>query len=526
MTSRGVLGSALAWHLVVLVALCVPAAVVVADTIFLESGGRVVGKIIDETEDVLVLQTRTGVMRIRKSEIRSIQRDEDVQAVYHDRCEELAVLEKHRDWQGAAQGWYELGVWCQEKGLKIQAVDCFQKAVANDSDHAAARARLGYLRYHDEWLTEDEWKRRQGLVEWDGAWVTPEERENYKQGLVKREDGTWGLPDAPFGTSEEPAPQEPVAQQPEPQVAAGPQTAEPEGARPKQPKPPRKTPSAEPKPGVTPAGPQGGVAGPAFDEESRKARIEERCNAESWKAAFATRYYDFYTNGPEADARSLGLVMDRMFEEYRGIFDYQDPLTEPFVVTLFADQREFMGRTGQGQGVGGYYDGEKIVAFHGGFAGLSTQEVLFHEGTHQFQGLILPDGLFFRRAKTWLVEGLAVYFESSKFESGHLRTGVIPVDRLVQLKQAVRQNAHVPLEQLIRMSQAQFGSAEYGEAWSLIYFFVHAYDGRNRKYFIDYFHRVKQGGSDPVEAFEEVFNKPMAEIEGYWKEYVLGMETR
>jgi hypothetical protein len=212
--------------------------------------------------------------------------------------------------------------------------------------------------------------------------------------------------------------------------------------------------------------------------------------------------------------------MDLMCDEFKTIFRYEQEITRPFPVWLYGTQQEFMGATGHGQGTGGFYDGQKIVAFHGKLGGLTTQSVLFHEGTHQFQGLSMGQNMW--RAKIWLIEGLAVFFEASEAQGRRLAVGAIPRDRLAHVKRAIQSNSSVPLRDLIRMEQAQFGALHYAHAWSLIYFLVNGTQGGKRR-FVEYWERAKQG-EEGVALFEELFDRPIEEIEAAWKQYVLQLQ--
>jgi hypothetical protein len=207
-----------------------------------------------------------------------------------------------------------------------------------------------------------------------------------------------------------------------------------------------------------------------------------------------------------------------MCDEYKRIFAYKPELTRSFPVHLFASQQEFMARTGHGPGVGGFYDGEKIVGFHGNLGSLTPQSVLFHEGTHQFQGLVFGQNMW--RAKIWFIEGLAVFFESSTIEGKKLNQQ-IPQQRLMNVKRAIQSGSYVHLAELIRMEQREFGALHYAHAWSLIYFLCNGTKGGLER-FKKYFEGVKEG-KEGVKLFEELFDKPIDEIEAAWKAYVLGM---
>ena len=70
--------------------------------------------------------------------------------------------------------------------------------------------------------------------------------------------------------------------------------------------------------------------------------------------------------------------------------------------------------------------------------------------------------------------------------------------------------------------EAQFGALHYAHAWSLIHFLVNGTKG-GKKRFIEYWERTKNG-EEGVGLFEELFDRPMDEIEAGWKEYVLQLK--
>ena len=116
------------------------------------------------------------------------------------------------------------------------------------------------------------------------------------------------------------------------------------------------------------------------------------------------------------------------------------------------------------------------------------------------------------RAKIWLIEGLAVYFEASEVKGRRLDTSVLPSSRLSNARRSIRSNSYVPLAQLIRMEQAQFGATHYAQAWSLIYFLVNGAKG-GKKRFVEYWEKTKEGGYDPVKLFEELFHSSEALVQ-------------
>ncbi len=468
------------------------------DKIILESGGRYEGEILKETPDYVKIKTPAGVYTVYRDDIAKIVRGGDIWSELSSR--------KRRLKKSDTTGWYELGIWCQEQELWPEAIDCFHQVLQKDPDHDAARAELGYRKYHGKWVTDEQYYLERGWVIHEGDWVSPEDKEKLDQGLVQREDGSWGAPEKDSGGS---------GRRPTPKVATGPKKTAGGGAEPA----PRRRP-----PNPFGRGFGGGGARPpakAPTPEERKANLARLKASGSWKVGHSSKYYDLYSNGPEAEVKKLGKTMDEMCEEFKKIFAHKEEITQPFPIHLYASQQEFMSRTGRGQGVGGYYDGRKIVAFHGTLGGLTTESVLFHEGTHQFQGLVMGRNMW--RAKIWFIEGLAVFFEASEFGKGKVRTGVIPKSRLANLKRAINSGTYVPLSQLLEMQQAQFGALHYAHAWGLIYFLVNGTKGGKER-FKEYFFRQRDGDPNPSKSFEELFNKPIDVIEKHWKEYIKNLK--
>lgn len=489
--------------------LLTPALLAAQDVIFRTDGARLRGKITSETSREVEIKTLGGVYRVPRDEIERIEREGDVFKTYERRRAALSSTD--------APGAYALGIWAQDQGLHPQAIDCFHQALAADHDHEEARWELGYRRLNGRWVSEGEFFRARGYREWEDRWVSAEDYERYEQGLVKLDDGSW-VPAAEAEAAEAKASAARAgAGRASGKARAGAQT---KGSA-------ADAGQAEAKrragfPWVGRNRPLGGQVGlPPLSKAERAAQLAQAQQQGSWTRALSSKYYDFYSNGEEPEVAKLARTLDLMCEEFQRIFKFEQEITRPFPVHLYGSQQEFMSRTGKGQGVGGFYDGSKIVAFHGTTGSLSTQSTLFHEGTHQFQGLVLGRNMW--RAKIWLIEGLAVFFEACEPAGKRMRTNIIPKARLAHVRRAIRSGSYVRLHDLIRMEQREFGALHYAHAWSLIHFLVHGAKG-GRKRFLEYWERTKTGGHDPVKSFEELFDKPIDEIEAAWKDYVLKLE--
>lgn len=456
------------------------------DVVTKTDGAKLRGTVLLDSPEEVRIKTAGGVIAVPRGEVAKVERAKDVFKELEDR---KGVLE--RDPRTTAAQWLELARWCQDRELWVPSIDCFHEVVKRDGDNQDARFELGYRRLDGKWVPEAVYFEAKGYVRHEGSWVTREDKEKLDQGLVKVGDDWVPAPEAEKRAKAIPQGKQPAAAKPErkgpPAPLRGPRMRSPKDEKP-----------------LTP--------------EEHKAAVDEAKKAGGWSVAHSSKHYDFFSNGPVDEVKKLASTMDRMCEEYKDIFAYKPELTRSFPVHLFANQQEFMAKTGHGPGVGGFYDGERIVGFHGNLGSLTPQSVLFHEGTHQFQGLVFGQNMW--RAKIWFIEGLAVFFESSTIDGKKLNQQ-IPQQRLSNVKRAIQSGSYVHLADLIRMEQREFGAIHYAHAWSLIYFLCNGTKGGLER-FKKYFEGVKEG-KEGVKLFEDLFSKPIDEIETAWKAYVLGM---
>ena len=196
-----------------------------------------------------------------------------------------------------------------------------------------------------------------------------------------------------------------------------------------------------------------------------------------------TPHFEIQCNSTRRVARLYGDLMELIRAELSKMFNSKIRRNLRSAVKIYKSQEEFIdqdtyGRWG-GRGLGGYYipPTGTVVAFHGtfGFTG-TTFSVLAHEGTHYFQGLVLKS---FDNVPVWLVEGLAVYFgDGSEFdpETGKIKVGLIPRDRLLHIQSKIRAKRHTPIKRLVGMKRwgggEPFRGTHYADAWAVIYYLV------------------------------------------------------
>jgi len=148
--------------------LCTAISFTFGDVVKLRSG-RIEGKIIDTTDDTVVIQTETGRVTVKRSDVVQIIPGMTPRELY----EAAAATVK----DGDVQRHLALAEFCRQKGLQKEMLAEYHKVIAADPDNERARERLGYVRQEGRWVTKEELNRAKGLVLFRGQWVTPEYRQ-------------------------------------------------------------------------------------------------------------------------------------------------------------------------------------------------------------------------------------------------------------------------------------------------------------------------------------------------------------
>ncbi len=291
--------------------------------------------------------------------------------------------------------------------------------MALDAFHEGARLALGHKQHEGRWYSEEEYNRD-------------------VLGLVQGPDGKWTKPAGGGPT---------VTERPKP-TAGGSEGSEAGNLPP----PPPPAPYAEDK-------------GWYQDNEAVCA----------WADApiYESKYYKIRTNAKPEYAKRYGKMMDQYFRRFVKVFKDFLPSGRYAKSELWihASREEFMAENPQlGPTVGGFYQPstKRVVCYHGLFGQQgTTRDVLAHEGTHQFEDLVLRGN--FWNAPIWIIEGLAVLFESAYFDGDEVQIGLVPRERLYSLKRGLAAGNLIPLRTLIRTPQQSFTGYHYAHAWGLIY---------------------------------------------------------
>jgi hypothetical protein len=242
-----------------------------------------------------------------------------------------------------------------------------------------------------------------------------------------------------------------------------------------------------------------------------------------------TTYYTIYTNLSDACGKKYGKMVDAMWVEFCKVFNYsKTPPEKPkiYICSTYKVLIEVLKKFPNVSSFAApcYSPQDKAIFVCHMIQEGGCQSTLLHEGTHQFQDMVLNH----HSIPIWLSEGLACFFGVSQFdEEGKLHIGCIPVDRdLRTVQEAIRTNQYIKLTDLIKMPHDSFYAKQtvelsYNQSWSLIYWIVMS-NKNNREIFNRYWERCcKKGDSNDSCGFLEVIGVPIEKVEEHWKEWVL-----
>ncbi len=425
-----------------------------------------------------IVKESEGSIKVKlKHGTQTINRDDIFEIERRKEPEDLHAEEAAK--AETADDWFAIGKQAKDDwGLEeIVWRGDFEKAIELDPEHAGAREGLGYKKVDGKWLEEAEWREAEGFVLHEGRWVTKEKADQIE---VERRERM------------------------RERVERG--------------------------------------------TESYRDEIKGVPWAKAWKVE--TGNYIVRSNAGKTDelTREYADFMELLYAKLRRIFS-RLPLRSRGKRSLYIlrNHKEFMEMNLLFEpGIGGFYvpgthpptgDERIIVAYHGQFGATGdTRGVLAHEGTHQFEHMIMEgDAQGFLSRPIWLIEGLAVLIGDGHYIKGRKMEIGIPRDRLAALQRAIRNGSNHKLKDLIRIPKQKFGGYEYAHAWGLIYYMLFGkepfnYGGKEIHLgaaFENYLKANLKVASTP-EAFEaEVGGAAgLEELETKWKAYILGLEIK
>jgi hypothetical protein len=165
-----------------------------ADVVLLHDGARLEGKVVEESEEQVVIDTTFDG---RKAVARALVKSVDT------RIPPLRDQLTYRmgEASGDAARLWAVHDWAKQAGFKAELREILERIVQAAPQDARARKALGHVKVDGRWMTPDEQAaheaaaheaamRAKGLVPYEGGWVTPEEKAAREKGL-KRDGDEW-----------------------------------------------------------------------------------------------------------------------------------------------------------------------------------------------------------------------------------------------------------------------------------------------------------------------------------------------
>lgn len=221
----------------------------------------------------------------------------------------------------------------------------------------------------------------------------------------------------------------------------------------------------------------------------------------------------------------LEMIRGRLEADYPPI----KPITTRSVLRVCHDWNEYTRYGGPGGSVGYWNPGtEELVVFNSKEYDIkATYAVLYHEAFHQY--------IFYRCGKisphSWFNEGTGDFYAGGKIKYGKFEIGPSEaplVGRVETARSLVQQKKTVPLEKLVRMTQAEYyteGALKYAQGWALIYFLRNGSSANGWKkeweQILPTYLQVLIDTKNPEKAVEKAFDGvDMNALESTWLEYV------
>jgi len=139
-----------------------------ADEVLLTGGGRLSGVIVARAPGSVTIDVGPGRVTLPMSRVVRIVSGKADIAVYRERAARLAP-DNVTDWLALAR-------WAEEKDLLTQARESYAYVLTLDPENAVAHRGLGHVWTGDRFATVEESYRARGYVQFEGAWVAPDER--------------------------------------------------------------------------------------------------------------------------------------------------------------------------------------------------------------------------------------------------------------------------------------------------------------------------------------------------------------
>lgn len=164
--------------ILILAAALAAAPAALADSLELDSGGRLSGRL-----DPKASAERSKVMIELPGGGRAVLDRTEVARAVEEPAELIEYQRRAVRAPDTVETHFAIALWCRDRRLMPQFESHLSRVLELDPDHAEARKLLGYQKQGGRWMTQDERMAARGLVRYGGDFRTPQEIE-----LIERKE--------------------------------------------------------------------------------------------------------------------------------------------------------------------------------------------------------------------------------------------------------------------------------------------------------------------------------------------------
>jgi hypothetical protein len=248
--------------------------------------------------------------------------------------------------------------------------------------------------------------------------------------------------------------------------------------------------------------------------------------------AVESEHYLFKTDVPRDQAREAFIRLDRAFESYA--YDLRgrgQPVDRRLNAAFFAKREDMLAYTKDPRIAAMFvWQGENQAIVFAMSPDMSTVwGNLQHEAFHQYVRYSVGE------LPQWLDEGIAEYYEAGIFTGDGYELGGVDPRELADAQALARLNSFVPYNQFVAVNTKQWIGAMnhrwYVQAWSMVYFLMHANNGEYKPKLESFMARVAKA-TERERASEDFgrdmwraeFGNDFTQWEGAWKRWLAGMK--
>jgi hypothetical protein len=140
-----------------------------ADVVFLKSGSKMEGRIVERTETSVEIDIGAGSLTLPMSSVDRIEEGRSALDEIDERAQALSPDD--------VDGWLELARFASREGLGAQSKWAYEHVLELVPNDAEANRALGRVEIDGRWLTEDQAYQARGYVNFEGEWMTPAQQD-------------------------------------------------------------------------------------------------------------------------------------------------------------------------------------------------------------------------------------------------------------------------------------------------------------------------------------------------------------